>query len=224
MAIRFSCPACQQPLEIDDSWASQSVACPYCRRVVTAPQASTWPAGSVPMAAPGRPIDPQAPTPSFAPPTPQGFGPPPSPGFAPPPPPGYGPQVAYAPRPSGSAGWALGLTIAGAVTLVGLMMVWMGLVYKAAMDTAGPNATQAELQRVVEDNYLHGHFPHATGLVMTGVAAMLASVGGLILGVRSLVRQEPGRGMAITACILGGIFLFCQMLMLVTLAAPRPAS
>lgn len=41
MAIQFNCPGCRQPVEVDDEWASQHVACPFCQRVVTAPAAST---------------------------------------------------------------------------------------------------------------------------------------------------------------------------------------
>ncbi len=41
MAIRFQCGACSQPIEIDDEWALKAVACPYCRKTVTAPVEST---------------------------------------------------------------------------------------------------------------------------------------------------------------------------------------
>ena len=40
MAIQFMCSACSQPIEVDDEWASRLVACPYCRKTVTAPAAS----------------------------------------------------------------------------------------------------------------------------------------------------------------------------------------
>lgn len=53
MAIRFQCPACAQPIEVDDEWASKAVACPYCRKTVTAPAESTFEhvdAASVPTA------------------------------------------------------------------------------------------------------------------------------------------------------------------------------
>ncbi|RJP40604.1 MAG: hypothetical protein C4547_02565 [Phycisphaerales bacterium] len=53
MAIRFSCPGCKQPLEVDDEWAGKLVACPFCRNTVTAPEESTLTADSdVPMATP----------------------------------------------------------------------------------------------------------------------------------------------------------------------------
>lgn len=41
MAIRFQCGACDQPIEVDDEWAGKPVLCPYCRKAITAPTAST---------------------------------------------------------------------------------------------------------------------------------------------------------------------------------------
>ncbi len=41
MSIRFQCGSCSQPIEVDDEWASKPVACPYCRKTVTAPIEST---------------------------------------------------------------------------------------------------------------------------------------------------------------------------------------
>lgn len=40
MAIQFFCVACRQPIEVDDGMANQTVTCPYCRKVVTAPAAT----------------------------------------------------------------------------------------------------------------------------------------------------------------------------------------
>ena len=40
MAIQFLCMACGQPIEVDDDAGNQPVACPYCRKVVTAPAAT----------------------------------------------------------------------------------------------------------------------------------------------------------------------------------------
>lgn len=53
MAIRFQCPSCAQPIEVDDELASRLVACPYCRKTVTAPATSTLSDPSqVPVAVP----------------------------------------------------------------------------------------------------------------------------------------------------------------------------
>lgn len=42
MDVRFQCPACDQPIEVDGEWAGAAVACPYCQKTVTAPAASTF--------------------------------------------------------------------------------------------------------------------------------------------------------------------------------------
>ncbi|MFH0980178.1 MAG: hypothetical protein V2A79_01395 [Planctomycetota bacterium] len=53
MTIQFQCPACSQPIEIDPEWGGQAVVCPYCRKAVTAPSASTYfPAAQAPIARP----------------------------------------------------------------------------------------------------------------------------------------------------------------------------
>lgn len=66
MAIRFLCAACNQPIEVDDEWASRLVACPYCRRTVAAPAQSTLEMSAlVPEASPA--AMPGAPRPAGAP-------------------------------------------------------------------------------------------------------------------------------------------------------------
>jgi len=53
MAIQFQCAGCGQPIEIDDVWAGKTVACPYCRRTITAPLTSTLTdVGRIPTASP----------------------------------------------------------------------------------------------------------------------------------------------------------------------------
>lgn len=41
MPIQFQCPACRQPIEVDDVYAQKEVTCPYCLKMVTAPSFST---------------------------------------------------------------------------------------------------------------------------------------------------------------------------------------
>ncbi len=38
--IQFQCVACGQPIEVDDEWVLKRVACPYCRKTITAPAES----------------------------------------------------------------------------------------------------------------------------------------------------------------------------------------
>ena len=74
MAIRFQCGACSQPIEVDDEWAQRAVACPYCRKTITAPSESTLgDLSRIPMATPlmavGSAVARPAPAPSsYAPP------------------------------------------------------------------------------------------------------------------------------------------------------------
>ncbi|HXK86226.1 MAG: hypothetical protein GXW89_08135 [Phycisphaerae bacterium] len=218
MPIRFTCPSCQQPLEIDDTWGGQSVACPYCRRVITAPSSSTWPTGEVPMASPaGVGSGPTEPPASAA-------SPPPFQGFAPPPPPpGYASRSEYRPPQSGLAGWALTLAIAGALLSGLATLLWLGMAGNLVMQKAGPNPTQEETSRIMREMLEQGQAPRHPVLSGAVLIATLSSLAGLILGIRSLARQEPGRGLAITACVLGAMFLVCQtMLMLLVLAAHGP--
>jgi len=79
MSIRFRCPSCSQPIEIDDDWGSKLVACPFCRNTVTAPVESTLSVEqSVPMAdtltAPDMPVG-MAPAAQYPPPFPTEAGP-----------------------------------------------------------------------------------------------------------------------------------------------------
>lgn len=41
MPIRFLCPSCAQPIEVDEEWGGKLVACPFCEGTVTAASQST---------------------------------------------------------------------------------------------------------------------------------------------------------------------------------------
>ncbi|MFO0837137.1 MAG: hypothetical protein U1D55_01315 [Phycisphaerae bacterium] len=41
MSIQFPCAGCGQPIEVDEIHAGAQAACPYCRRVMAVPSAST---------------------------------------------------------------------------------------------------------------------------------------------------------------------------------------
>src|SRR5687768_10334479 len=105
MIIRFQCPSCRQPLEIDQQWAGQSVACPYCKRVVSAPSSSTWhDQTEIPTARPA------------------------APGFSPPPPPAGG-AIAM-PERGNRAGAAITLAILALIFMVAGIGIWMAMLTK----------------------------------------------------------------------------------------------
>ena len=196
MAIRFTCPSCQQPIEIDEGWGGTSVGCPYCKKVVAAPRSSTWPPGEVPQASPaGAAFEP------------------------PPPPPGRPVRQGEAPRRRGnSAAWALMLAVMCAVLSVLAYMVWFGQVAQLAAAKTGPDPSDAEvreaLTEVLREATASGRFPTNRFSTSAAIVGTLCGLGGLLLGIRSAVRREERRGMAIAACIVGACFLPCQMPMI----------
>ncbi len=52
MPIRFACPQCHNPIEVDDEFAGSSATCPYCESVVSVPPESTWQADAIARARP----------------------------------------------------------------------------------------------------------------------------------------------------------------------------
>lgn len=210
MAIRFQCPSCRQPIEVDDAWSGQSVACPYCRNVVTAPAASTWPPGQVPVASPSS----------------SAFAPPPPPGAADVPQasawPGTQTYPGYPTPPAAAGGnfaiWALTLAIAGAVLCTIGGAVWFGGMFSAAVKKVGSDPTQKELEQAVEEMLTRGEVPRSGFAVAATAAGTLCSIASLFLAIRSLVRREAHHVTAIVACVISVLFLVCQMLLMLIMA------
>ncbi len=215
MAIRFQCPSCRQPIEVDDAWREQSVACPYCRNVVTAPASSTWPPGQVPVASPSRS--------AFAPP------PPPGPAGAPPAfaPPGEQPAFGYAAPPPAAGGnlavWALILAIASAVLCTTGGLTWFEALFAAAVEKAGPSPTQKELEQVLQDMVARRELPRSPLAMMAVGAGTILSIAGLFLAIRALMRGDPRRVTAVAACVISISFLVCQMLLMLMMVGSAMA-
>ncbi len=202
MSIRFPCPSCRQPIEIDDEWAGQSVACPYCRRVVTAPASSAWPPSDVPMASPAKGA-------FDAPPPPVSVGH------------GWGPS-----QPSSStAPWALTLA------LTCMVLAFVGYVALGAQITAATmerlpqnptNQQIKEAQREFAQEIMEGgRFPPNPLMTAAGIIGALCGIGGIVLAVRSLIRQEPRRGMAIAGLIISACFVVCQFPLILFATMPQ---
>ncbi len=196
MAIQFACPSCREPIEIDDEWAGQAVTCPYCRHVVSAPTSSTWTASRPPTAAPVTP--PPGPIPADLP-------------------------AAPADGRSGSAVWALTLSITGCLMCClaygGLVFTIVGQIVDRA---GGPGATreqiQAAHQEYMKEMIEGGRFPVGGFVVACVLIGTGCSLGGLVLAVRALLRPAGRKAAAVVACVLGACFLMCQTLMMLALA------
>jgi len=202
MAIRFECPSCRQPIEVEDAWAGQSVACCYCHNVVTAPRESTWPAGPVPTA--------ERPTAS----------------------PAHmdvwvgGRQAGGAVGGEGShdgwAGWALTLSLAGTVLATLGWLMWMGALAARMIQKVGPDATQAEQTQALQELFASGQgYALPAAAIVVFVVGLCCGIGGLVLSVRALLAGTHRRGIAIAACILGACVSFCQIIPLLSAAAAR---
>ncbi len=198
MAIQFQCPSCRQPIEIDEQWAAQPVACPYCKRVVTAPAQSTWPAEPVPTASPTafevNTLGPAMPPVSHLPPVP--------------------------PARSTTGVWALTLACtAAALCILAYISFSMSMV-TAVMETVGPNATPQQQQEAMAKVMAEGKIPHsplASASVLLGTAC---GIGSLVLALLTFVRKEGGRGLAIAAVVMTPLFLFCQIGLLLLMSMP----
>lgn len=203
MAIRFACPSCAQPIEVDDEWAGQSVGCPYCKKVVTAPAGSIWPADRIPVATPLSPSpEPVQPAPEYA-------------GTANP------PQTLASGAP-----WALTLAITSALLSIFGAMVWLYTWGTALEEKVGRNPTQEQIQKAYSDMVSSGQFPDSPLAMAAAVVGALCGIGGLALAIRTLIWQQPRRGMAIAACVISVAFSCCGGLLvflnLVTRVAPQP--
>ncbi len=153
--------------------------------------------------------------------------------FEPPPPPsGMAPARVEDYRRASGAPAALTLAIFSAALAALGVLVWITLLMERVEEQLGAKAggvhvreiSHQELQEAVQKVLTSGNVPRsplASGALLIGTVSGLMA---LVLAVRSLLRQEPRRGMAIAACIISTAFLFCQMgilLMMSVSHAPR---
>jgi hypothetical protein len=181
MAILFQCPACRQPIEIDEEWASRSVMCPFCRTTVTAPEASTFsPLAGVPVASPatgGLPAS--APAPDA-------------------PPPAHRNVLAV---------WAL----VSAIAALALCFVAGAMMTGWLVDLVGPNPTQQAVREAIMDEIQAGGVPRslvsAFLVLLLGLLLWAAGVGCAIVALRVPGRK----GLAIAALVTSGVLplMFC---------------
>jgi DNA-directed RNA polymerase subunit RPC12/RpoP len=196
MSIRFQCGACSQPIEVDDEWALRAVACPYCRKTITAPSESTLgDLSRIPMASPlmavGSAVALPAPAPS-----------------------------SYAPPDSN----ANPLAVAAFILAAAMVILLLSGAMIAAPHALELEQLQKELQpqpgvesgsqvrAVMEYLNTHGgNFP--VWLVAVGVlqiSAMAACAAAIVCGLLAL-RRRARRPLAVIALVSSGcvVLLFC---------------
>lgn len=202
MAIRFACPSCRQPIEIDNEWAGQSVGCPYCRKVVTAPHTSAWPESQIPVASPVRqPAEPILPPTGYA-----GHPYPVQPGV-------------------GGASWALILSVTSALLCIIGTMAFSYQMQSIVEQKVGRTPSFVEAQRALQEALASGQVPRSPVTMACAIVGGLCGIGGLALAIRTLLWQLPRRGMAIAACIISVAFSCCAGSLLINSlvgSMPRP--
>lgn len=191
MPIRFACPGCQQPIEVDDEWASQQVGCPYCRQVVSAPTESTLQMNAVPTAVGGAGD-------AFAP---------------PPPPPGARPVASGIAGPS-AGGRSLGrLAFASAAAGAVLTIIWWVMFANFLAEHIDFNAVQeqdlATQQRIAQE-VMQQHGQELRPLAAYPLIGSLAGAMGIVLGITMLLRNDPRKGLAIFSVVLGTMAVPCN--------------
>jgi hypothetical protein len=105
------------------------------------------------------------------------------------------------------------------LSLVGVLLAFAGYLALigswglAAQEKAGANATQRELEETMREMMVSGQLQLVPAISVTFfVIGLIFGLTGLILAIRSLMRQEAGRGLAIAACVLGACITLCQIL------------
>jgi len=199
MAIQFRCPGCQQPIEVDDVYAGQTAACPYCHRVVTVPTESSLDAAPVearPGGAPG----------------PAGSQPPSRPAeesyITPPPPMPPDLDTGRLPSPRELRARNFG-TYALVCTVIAVGLIVVTLIYGVklgmksglASRTAQPTQQQMEaFQKEINQN------PWVRG---ASIGGLFFACAGLALGITSLVQSARGNWRGMVSTIACGLFVLC---------------
>lgn len=199
MAIRFQCGACSQPIEVDDEWASKTVACPYCRKTVTAPAESILDDLSrIPTAFPLTPPEAAVPPP-LAPPYP-----------APP----------LAGHPNGIALVALGLAfcVLASLLIAGAVAARHRLEFESLQEQVlelqeeGMGFIAATQQASADFYESHGGMPPGwmMALVFLELGGGLAWIATIVCGVIA-VRRPRRRGFAVASLVIAGLvpIVFC---------------
>ena len=202
MSIRFTCPSCQQPIEVDDPWGGKTVGCPYCHHAVNAPASSTWPQQGVPMATPIGPAPTTPPSPAL-PPLPQ----------SPP------------PRAGASAIWAFLISlVSAALCVLGFafyMIRAMEALVASGFDLSNPNSEQ-QARETFRKMAEAGQLPASPEATITLLVGIVLAIIALIMAIRSMVRGEGYRTLAVFSVLISLAFLSCQgMLTLFMLSASR---
>lgn len=206
MAIQFRCPGCSQPIEVDDIHAGQTAACPYCRRVVNVPTESALdqpaptaarPSAGIPGgyagAGPGLPASREAGT--FPP-------PPPTPGEL-----HVGPVLSYRDRAARTWGNYALIVSALSVLLFGVATTYsFTQVVPELMKSPGSQLSPEQMEEL--EAKLNAN-PWTMWMGVVSLCAIVLAVGGLALGITSLVQSRRNNWRGIVSVVVCGLCMLC---------------
>jgi Na+-transporting methylmalonyl-CoA/oxaloacetate decarboxylase gamma subunit len=205
MAIQFQCPGCSQPIEVDDIYAGQTAACPYCRRVVSVPTESSL--GEPPVTA-ARPTNGSGEAGGWAagesPESGEGGAPPPLP---PRPIPGelhVGPSL----TPREHAARTLGTYALVCTAIVFLLFVAM-IVYgvsQVASDFLGNPGSQPSPERMAE---IQKQFASDRWVGAADIGMAFFALVGVVLAIVSLVQGRRSNWRAVLSLVICGLVVLC---------------
>jgi drug/metabolite transporter (DMT)-like permease len=204
MPIQFNCPACGQPIEVDDVIAGRSASCPYCSKVVQAPSESTLtpPASARPI---GSPPEGAARGPAYPPPPPR--------------PTESGLHVG-APPPNLVAarlwGWRALLCSVGVLLLLGAVFFQVAIAmtdvvqqeYGGSPPTTITAEDSARIRRLAQEE-MERRFNERPWMGFAYGLAVALAIAGLACGVRSLSHWRPGNWRGYGSVVVCGLLLTC---------------
>jgi hypothetical protein len=227
MAIQFPCPSCSQPIEVDDEYAGQSAACPYCRRVVNVPTESPGQMRPAAMARPTlSPAEGEAGAgPREAPPIGEvrpGVPPPPSSGAL-----HVGPLPSNRDRAASIYGtYALICTVL-VVLLYGTFVFYGVALMMSELGTSPTSQPTPEEMGRAQAAAMQKMFS-TRWVAAVSVGAEFFAVVGIVLGIVSLRAGRRANWKAVASLVVCGMLAICTFGSLVSLlsgaTAPAPAS
>ena len=199
MAIQFHCPGCSQPIEVDDVYAGQTAACPYCRRVVTVPEQSSLEHTPRIPARPAEHIEDDRP---------EGADIYDGCSFPTPPPPVLGGLhigATLTPREQSARQLSIYALIctALAVLLIGTVVVGTLSVVGSQLLQAQSQPTPAEVTAATEK------LAQMPWLTAVQFGSLFFALVGLVLGVTSLLQSRQKNWRAVVSVIINGLLLLC---------------
>ncbi len=186
MTIRFQCGACSQPIEVDDEWASRTVACPYCHKTITAPGESTiTDLSHMPVASPLRVGE-------------VGPG-------------GLAPGSVAAPVYDANRLALVAAVLAAALVTFAICFQWIAVTHRLELEEFTQSMTKAGdfagMFKAQQEFYeaQGGIPPWIMALAVVEVGGALTWIATIVCGVIA-VRRPRRRGLAVSALVVAGLF------------------